>query len=42
MDLVNSGLRERYEQIKKHGYRLDDIKRIIDWEGGRTTTRYSW
>ncbi|MEM0138968.1 MAG: transposase [Candidatus Micrarchaeaceae archaeon] len=33
MDLVNYGLRERYEQIKKRGDRLDDIKRIIDWEG---------
>ncbi|MEM4068158.1 MAG: transposase, partial [Candidatus Micrarchaeaceae archaeon] len=35
MDLVNYGLRERYEQIKKRGDRLDDIKRIIDWEGLR-------
>jgi IS5 family transposase len=35
MDLVNYGLRERYEQIKKRGDKLDDIKRIIDWEGLR-------
>ncbi len=26
MDLVNHGLRERYEQLKKRGDRLDDIK----------------
>jgi hypothetical protein len=30
MNLVNYGLRERYEQIKKRGDRLDDIKRMID------------
>ena len=35
MDLVNYGLRERYEQLKKRGDRLDDIKRIIDWESLR-------
>lgn len=35
MDLVNYGLRERYQQLKKRGDKLDDIKRIIDWEGLR-------
>ena len=35
MDLVNYGLRDRYEQLKKRGGRLDDIKRIIDWDGLR-------
>ena len=35
MDLVNYGLRERYEQVKKRGDKLDDIKRIIDWESLR-------
>ena len=35
MDLVNYGLRERYEQLKKRGDRLDDIKKIIDWESLR-------
>ena len=32
MDLINYGLGERCEQLKKHGDRLDDIKRIINWE----------
>ena len=27
MDLVNHGMRERYEQFKKRGDRLDDIKK---------------
>ncbi len=27
MDLVNYGLRERYEQLKKRGDRLDYIKK---------------
>ena len=27
MNLVNYGLRERYEQIKKRGDKLDDIKK---------------
>ena len=27
MDLVNYGLRERYEQLKKRGDMLDDIKK---------------
>ena len=35
MDLVNYGLRERYEQLKKRGDRLDDMKKIIDWESLR-------
>ena len=26
MDMVNYGLRERYEQLKKRGDRLDDMK----------------
>ncbi len=32
MDLVIFGLKERYEHIRKRGDKLDDIKRIIDWE----------
>ena len=35
MGLINYGLRERYEQLRKRGDRLDDIKRIIDWESLR-------
>ncbi len=35
MALINYKIRERYEQLKKRGDRLDDIKRIIDWEGLR-------
>ena len=35
MDMVNYGLRERYEQLKKRGDRLDDMKKIIDWESLR-------
>ena len=32
MDLVNYGLRERYEQLKKRGDKLAEIKNVIDWE----------
>ena len=35
MDLVNYGLRERYEQLKKFGDKLVDIKDVIQWEGLR-------
>ena len=35
MDLVNYGLRERYEQLKKFGDKLADIKDVIQWEGLR-------
>ena len=39
MDLVNYGLREKYEQIKKREDKLDDIKRMIDWERLRPLLR---
>ena len=35
MDLVNYGLRERYEQLKKRGDKLAEIKNVIDWESLR-------
>lgn len=35
MDLVNHGLRERYEQLKKFGNKLVNIKDVIQWEGLR-------
>ncbi len=35
MDLVNYGLRERYEQLKKRGDKLAKIKNVIDWESLR-------
>ena len=31
MDIMNYGLREKYEQLKKFGDRLSDMKDIIDW-----------
>ena len=35
MDLVNYGLREKYEQLKNHGDTLSAMKDIIDWESLR-------
>jgi IS5 family transposase len=35
MDLVNYGLRERYEQLKKRGDKLAEIKNVVDWESLR-------
>ncbi|MCL4480605.1 MAG: transposase, partial [Candidatus Thermoplasmatota archaeon] len=32
MDIVNYGLREKYEQLKKFGDRLSEMKDIIDWD----------
>ena len=32
MDIMNYGLREKYEQLKKFGDRLSDMKDIIDWD----------
>ena len=32
MDIVNYGLREKYDQLKRFGDRLADMKDIIDWE----------
>ena len=32
MDIINYGLREKYEQFKKFGDRLSDVKEVIDWE----------
>ena len=32
MDIMNYGLREKYEQLKKFGDRLSDMKGIIDWD----------
>ena len=32
MNLVNYGLRERYEQLKKRGDKLAEIKNVIDRE----------
>ncbi len=32
MDIMNYGLREKYEQLKKFGDRLSDMKIIIDWD----------
>jgi hypothetical protein len=39
IDLVNYGLREKYEQLRKHRNRLDDMRRIIDWESPETTAK---
>ncbi len=35
MDIVNFGLREKYEQLKKFGDKLADVKNLIDWESLR-------
>ncbi|MHB8396849.1 MAG: hypothetical protein ACYDAZ_02200 [Thermoplasmataceae archaeon] len=35
MDLMNYGLREKYEQLKNHGDALSAIKDVIDWESLR-------
>ena len=32
MDIMNYGLREKYEQLKKFGDRLSDMKDIMDWD----------
>jgi len=32
MDIMNYGLREKYEQLKKFGDRLSDMKDIIKWD----------
>jgi IS5 family transposase len=32
MDIMNYGLREKYEQLKKFGDRLSDMKDTIDWD----------
>jgi IS5 family transposase len=32
MDIMNYGLREKYEQLKKFGDRLSDMKDIIEWD----------
>ena len=32
MDIMNYSLREKYEQLKKFGDRLSDMKDIIDWD----------
>jgi len=32
MDIMNYGLREKYEQLKKFGDRLSDMKDIIQWD----------
>jgi IS5 family transposase len=37
MDIVNYGLREKYDQLKRFGDRLADMKDIIDWECLRST-----
>ena len=35
MDLMNYGLKEKYDQFKKYGDRLSDMKNIIDWNSVR-------
>ena len=32
MDIMNYGLREKYEQLKKFGDRLSNMKDIIQWD----------
>ncbi len=32
MDIMNYGLREKYDQLKRFGDRLSDMKTIVDWE----------
>ena len=32
MDIMNYGLREKYEQLKKFGDRLSDMNDTIDWD----------
>ena len=32
MDIVNYGLREKYDQLKRFGDRLADMKTMIDWD----------
>lgn len=31
MDIVNYGLHEKYDQLKKFGDKLSDMKNMIDW-----------
>ena len=35
MDIVNYGLREKYEELRKVGNSLSGMKDVIDWEGLR-------
>ena len=32
MDIMNYGLQEKYEQLKKFGDGFSDMKDIIDWD----------
>ena len=36
MDMVNYGLREKYDQLKRFGDRLADMKTMIDWDRIKT------
>ena len=36
MDIVNYGLREKYDQLKGFGDRLSDMKNMIDWDRIKT------
>ena len=36
MDIVKYGLREKYEQLKRFGDRLSDMKNMIDWDRIKT------
>ncbi len=35
MDLVNYGIRERYNQLPRFGYKLYEMGNLIDWESFR-------
>ena len=35
MDIVDFGLKEKYEELRKFGDRLAEMKKIIDWESLR-------
>jgi len=32
MDIMNYGLRKKYEQLKKFGDRFSDMKNVIQWD----------
>ena len=32
MDIVNHSFREKYDQLKRFGDRLADMKDVIDWK----------
>ena len=32
MDIMNYGLRKKYDQLKRFGDRLSDMKTVIEWE----------